>query len=80
MRVNEPRLSVSQHAAAEAFKHDQVLLRAVHKALPVLYQGKNYHIKLLRTGLSGGDVETTVYLSNGADVPAREVTLAPEIT
>jgi hypothetical protein len=38
MGANEPRQSLSELARAEAFKHDQMLLRAVHKCQRVLYQ------------------------------------------
>ncbi|NRR28854.1 hypothetical protein HSX11_01525 [Oxalobacteraceae bacterium] len=68
-------------ATAEAFARDQMLLRAIYKAQRVLYQGTYRHIQLMNSGLSGGDVETIVYLTGSPDaIPASEITLAPEIT
>ena len=79
MGANEARQSVAAMAAAEAFKHDQMLLRAIHKAQRVLYRGKPHYIQVLRCGPSGGSVETEVYLMGSPEaVPASEVTLAPE--
>jgi hypothetical protein len=73
-------MSVSEHATAEAFKHDQMLLRAIYKAQRVLYNGKYCFVQLMRVGLSGGGVETTVYLAGSPEpVPASAITLAPEI-
>ncbi|MYM31520.1 hypothetical protein GTP58_24610 [Duganella sp. CY15W] len=58
-----------------------MLLRAIHKCQRVFYQGKYNHIHVLRTGPSGGAIETEVYLTGRKDpVPASEVTLAPEVT
>lgn len=79
MGASERHLSLSAAAAAEAFKHDQMLLRAVHKTQRVLYRGMPHHIQVLRSGPSGGSIETTVYLMGMPDpVPASELTLAPE--
>ena len=80
MGANERRLSVSEAATQEAFKRDQMLLRAIYKAQRVLYQGKYRNIQLMNAGLSGGDVETIVYLTGSPDpIPASDITLAPEI-
>lgn len=81
MGANEAHLSVSQRAAAAAFTRDQMLLRAIYKAQRVLHDGKPCFIQQMQAGLSGGDVETTVYLSgNPIPIPASEITLAPEAT
>ncbi|MYM25746.1 hypothetical protein GTP46_24260 [Duganella sp. FT135W] len=81
MGANEPRQSLSEIARAEAFKHDQMLLRAVHNCQRVLYQGKYNHIHVLRTGPAGGAIETEVYLTGRPEpVPASEVTLAPDVS
>lgn len=80
MGANDARLSVSEQASADAFKHDQMLLRAVYKAQRVMYRERYCFIQLLRVGLSGGGVETTVYLAgNPEPVLACEITLAPEV-
>ncbi|CAN7740034.1 hypothetical protein [Duganella sp. LjRoot269] len=80
MGANEPHLSVSQRATAEAFTRDQMLLRAIYKAQRVMYEGKPCFIQQMQAGLSGGDVETTVFLAGSSiPVPASEITLAPEI-
>lgn len=80
MGANEPRLSVSERATADAFKHDQMLLRAIYKAQRVLHNGKYCFIQVLHVGLSGGGVETTAYLAGSPEpIPASEITLAPEI-
>lgn len=80
MGASEPRLSLSAYAAAEAFKHDQTLLRAVYKAQQVQYQGKRHFIKCMTSSLEGGAVETIVYLMGSpTPIPACEVTLAAEI-
>ena len=81
MGASERYMSASAIAAAEAFKHDQMLLRAVHKMQRVLYQGKPHYIQVLRSGPSGGSVETEVYLMGSpVAVPASEITLAPEVS
>ena len=81
MGASEARLSLSQEAVAERFKQDQMLLRAIYKAQQVVYNGKLRFIQGITTALSGGDVETIVYLSGSADqIPASEITLAPEIS
>jgi hypothetical protein len=80
MGANEPHLSVSQCATAAAFVRDQMLLRAIYKAQRVLHNGKPCFIQEIKAGLSGGDVETTVYLTGSpAPIPASEITLAPEV-
>ena len=80
MGKSESRLSVSEIATMEAFKRDQMLLRALYKAQQVVYKGRWRFIQFIRTGLSGGDVETTVYLTGSPEpIPASELTLAPEI-
>lgn len=79
MGASEPKISLSAHASAEAFKRDQMLLRAVYKAQRVLYQGKSAHVQVLRVGPSGGGLETEVYLfGNPEPVSPDEITLAPE--
>lgn len=80
MGASEPRLSLSAMDAVAAFKHDQALLRAVHKTQRVIYQGLYYHIYVLRCGPSGGAIESEVYLTGRTDaVPASEVSIAPEV-
>lgn len=79
MGVSETRVSLSAHAAAEAFKRDQMLLRALYKAQRILYQGKSGHIQVLRIGTSGGGLETEVYLmGNSKPIPPDEITIALE--
>lgn len=79
MGANDPRMSISAHAAAEAFKRDQMLLRAVYKAQRVLYRGQSAHIQVLRVGPSGGSLETEVYLFGRPEpVSPDEITLAQE--
>lgn len=81
MGASEPRLSVSQQATVEAFNHDQMLLRAIYKAQRVLYNGKYSFVQCMNVALSGGGVETIVYLTGNPDpIPASEITLAPEFT
>lgn len=80
MGASERHLSLSAATAAEAFKHDQMLLRAVHKAQRVLYRGKPHFIQVLRCGPSGGSIETEVYLMGMREpVLASEISLAPEV-
>lgn len=61
-------------------RHNRVLLHALQIAHPVLYQGKNRFIHTLRFQLSGGGLDTTVYLT-GDPTPlnADQVQLAPRI-
>lgn len=81
MGANEQRLSVSQHEVAEAFKHDQMLVRAAYKAQRVLYGGMPNFVQYVGIDAGGSGVETIVYLrGNPAPIPACEITLAPEIT
>lgn len=81
MGANEPRLSVSQHEVAEAFKRDQMLVRAAYKAQRVLYCGMPNFVQYVCVDAGGSGVETIVYLrGNPAPIPASEITLAPEIT
>lgn len=80
MGASNTRLSVSQHTTAEAFKRDQMLLRAMYKAQRVLHNDKYDFVRVMRTEMSGGDVETTVYLSGSPDpVMASAITLAPDV-
>ncbi|MQA38999.1 hypothetical protein [Rugamonas aquatica] len=79
MGATETQLSVSQRATAEAFTRDQMLLRAIYKAQRVMHDGRPCFIQQMQAGLSGGDVETTVYLTGSPiPIPASEITLAKE--
>ena len=81
MGASERHASLSAAAAVQAFQHDQMLLRAVHKTQRVLYKGMPHYIQVLRCGPSGGAIETYAYLMGRPDpVPASELTLAPEPT
>jgi len=80
MKGNESLLSVSQHQVAEAFKHDQMLVRAAYKAQRVLYRGMPNFVQFIGVDAGGSTVETVVYLrGNPNPIPASEITLAPEI-
>lgn len=78
--ASSSNVSASANAVAEAFHHDQMLLRAIYKAQRVLHQGKPCFVQYMGVDIGGSAVETVVYLrGNPQPVPASEISLAPEI-
>ena len=63
----------------DEYKRQAVLLKAIHCAHPVMYQGKSAFIQVLRAGANGGSIEMEVYLA-GKSEPVRvdEITLQPQ--
>ncbi|MGV7210458.1 hypothetical protein ACLB1G_21705 [Oxalobacteraceae bacterium A2-2] len=81
MGASEQHVSPYLLERAEAFKHDQALLRAAHKALQVVYREKFCFIHSFYVDASSTEVVTMVYLRGSpVAVPACELTLAPQIT
>lgn len=61
-------------------QHNRVLLHALQTAHPVLYEGHERFIQVLRYELIGSEVETVVYLTGSpSPLPGRQLTLATRI-
>jgi hypothetical protein len=55
--------SQDQPLDPDAYRHQLLLLKSLHCARPVLYQGLNQFIQCITANQSGGDIQTTVYLA-----------------
>jgi hypothetical protein len=65
---------------ADSYKHQLLLLKSVHCARPVLYQGRNQFINGLSLYQNGGRVAMTVYLAGiTGPIASTEVQIAPTI-
>jgi len=65
--------------AEAAYKHSQVLSRALHTGHAVLYQGKREFIQVLTQRESGGGVDTELYLKGKPElISGKDVALAPD--
>jgi hypothetical protein len=61
-------------------KHNRVLLHALQTAHPVLYEGHERFIQVVRYELIGSEVETAVYLTGSpSPLAGRQLTLATRI-
>jgi hypothetical protein len=61
-------------------KHNRVLLHALQTAHPVLHEGRERFIQVLRYELIGSEVETVAYLTGSpAPLLGSELTLATKI-
>lgn len=63
----------------EVCRHQLLLLKSLHCARPVLYQGTHQFISCLTANQSGSDIDMIVYLAgkNGG-VDSREVEITPD--
>lgn len=59
---------MSAHPDPDPQKHNRVLLHALQTAHPVLHEGRERFIQVLRYELIGSEVETVVYLT-GSPTP-----------
>lgn len=61
----------------EAYRHQMVLLKALHHAHPVIFEGTQQFLQVLTPRLAGGRVQMDVYLTGRpAPVDSTEITLA----
>lgn len=62
----------------ETYQHQAALLKSLHCARPVLYQGRNEFIRCVTANTSGSPVDMVVYLAGKRDsVDSTEVQIKP---
>ncbi|MDN2697205.1 hypothetical protein O0882_12860 [Janthinobacterium sp. SUN073] len=52
--------------AEAAYKLDRAVLRAIHTGQPVLFEGKQHHLRGMSTQVQGGGVSSVIYLMGDA--------------
>ena len=52
--------------AEAAYKLDRAVLRAIHTCQPVLFEGKQHHLRGMSTQVLGGGVSSVIYLMGDA--------------
>lgn len=52
--------------AEAAYKLDRAVLRAIHTCQPVLFDGKQHHLRGMSTQVLGGGVSSVIYLMGDA--------------
>lgn len=52
--------------AEAAYKLDRAVLRAIHTCQPVLFDGKQHHLRCMSTQVLGGGVSSVIYLMGDA--------------
>jgi hypothetical protein len=78
-REEAPSVALNQLDAQA--RHNRVLLHALQTAHPVLYKDRSRFIHTLTYQISGGGIETAVYLTGSPEPLApEEISLAPDIT
>lgn len=61
---------------ADDYRHQARLLLALHSARPVLYRGQHRFVQVMTPTLSGGRVQTDIYLTGEpAPIDSREIEL-----
>lgn len=61
----------------EAYRHQMLLLKAMHHAYPVVHEGRQQFLQVLTPRLAGGLVLMDVYLQGRpAPIDSNEITLA----
>lgn len=79
MNARQPAMSLSAQRLAEAERNNRRLLHALQTAHPVKFAGANRFIHTLTFSTSGGDIETTVYLTgDSTPIPGEQVTVVTE--
>ena len=56
--------------AEAAYKLDRAVLRAIHTCQPVLFEGKQHHLRAMGAQVLGGGVSSVIYLRG--DATARQ--------
>lgn len=52
--------------AEAAYKLDRAVLRAIHTCQPVLFDGKQHHLRAMGAQVLGGGVSSVIYLMGDA--------------
>ena len=65
MSGRSPALAPETPAEA-AYKLDRAVLRAVHTCQPVLFEGKQHHLRDMGAQVLGGGVSSVIYLMGDA--------------
>ena len=52
--------------AEAAYKLDRAVLRAIHTCQPVLFNGKQHHLRAMGAQVLGGGVSSVIYLMGDA--------------
>lgn len=59
------------------YKHQALLLRSLHCARPVIYQGRSAFIHTISASQAGGHIEMTVYLAvDPAPIDSSHISIA----
>ena len=57
---------VRETPAEAAYKLDRAVLRAIHTCQPVLFDGKQHHLRAMGAQVLGGGVSSVIYLMGDA--------------